>query len=1054
MTTTNRFLRFLAVIFGAVTPLMAQTGSAHKAAAARTSQWRAIAISSGRSHTLKLRGDGTVWTWGYNGFGQLGDGTFVTRLTPVQVSGLTGVVAVAGGGDHSLALKSDGTVWSWGYGVSGQLGIGIATSNQQTPVQVPALNGVVAIAAGFEHSVALKSDGTVWAWGYNAYGQLGDGTITQRPSPVLSIGLTGGGGASAVSAAGHHSMVLKTDGTVWAFGWNIYGLIGDGGAAADRRTPVQVSGLTGVVAIAAGFYHSMALRSDGMVWAWGQDYYGALGDGLETDRSIPVQTRGLTGVVAIAAGEWHSMALRGDGTVWGWGRNDYGQVGDGSITPVPGAIQKSTPSQVSGLTAVVAISGGGQQNAAQKSDGTVWTWGHNVFGEIGDGTTTQRITPVPVGGLVLAGFTGIAAGSRHSLALKSDGTVWAWGQNDMGQIGDGTTTQRQAAVQVRGLTLVTAISAGDKFSVALKGDGTVWAWGSGSEGQLGDGTTAQQKLTPGLVSGLAGVVAISSGHEHSLALKGDGTVWAWGYNGGGQIGDGTNGQRAAPVQISGLTGVVSIAAGWEDSLALKGDGTVWGWGSNYHKELGDGTSTAHTTPIAVGGFTGVLAIAAGENDSLALKSDGTVWGLGRDDWSQFGDGVITGSGMVERAVPVQTSGLSGLVAISAGFVHGLGLKSDGTVWKWGSDSFGSNVAANPTAVQVSGLSGMVAIAGGEWHSLALKSDGTIWSWGRNAEGQLGDGTTTDHLAAALSQSTAAAHSPGVVSISPANSTGANQSYVFQFADTFGAVDLTVVNVLINNYLDGRRGCYVAYAQQSNALYLVNDAGDAGGPYAGVLVLNGSGSIGNSQCTISGVGSSAVVSGNTLALTLNMSFTAAFGGNRVVYAAARDTALVNTGWQTMGVHGVPGLAATYPNPVSMSPASGSTGNPVLTFTYQDALSADSLQTAWVLINTAIDGRNACYVAYHRPSNQIYLYPDSGDGSLATHVALTGTNTLSNSQCTVSSQGSSVTTSGAVMTVNLNISFTAAFRGPKGVWMAVQTMTAQTSAWEALGAWLAP
>lgn len=220
-------------------------------------------------------------------------------------------------------------------------------------------------------------------------------------------------------------------------------------------------------------------------------------------------------------------------------------------------------------------------------------------------------------------------------------------------------------------------------------------------------------------------------------------------------------------------------------------------------------------------------------------------------------------------------------------------------------------------------------------------------------------------------------------------------------------------------------------------------------------MNGSGSINNSQCTIDGVGSSAVGSGDTLTLTLNLSFSTAFGGNKVVYLAARDSVENNTGWQTMGVLGVPPLPATYPNPVGMSPPSGATSNPLLSFTFQDSSTATDLQTGWALINTAIDGRNACYVAYYRPGNQVYLYPDNGDGTQATSMILTGANTVSNSQCTVSAQGSTVTTNGAQLTVNLNVSFNASFAGPKGVWMAVQTMGgAQTSPWQALGAWQVP
>jgi len=295
----------------------------------------------------------------------------------------------------------------------------------------------------------------------------------------------------------------------------------------------------------------------------------------------------------------------------------------------------------------------------------------------------------------------------------------------------------------------------------------------------------------------------------------------------------------------------------------------------------------------------------------------------------------------------------------------------------------------------------------------------------------------------------------VTSLSPVASSGSTQTYVFQFSDASGWQTIGVVNVLINTYLDGRHACYIAYSRPYNTVYLVDDAGDAGGPFAGSLTLNGSGAIANSQCTILGSGSSVSGSGNTMTLTLNMSFSTAFGGNKVVYMAARDTSENNSGWQTMGVRGVPPLPSTYPQPVSMTPAASSSMSQVVSYKYKDASNALNLQTAWALINTAIDGRAACYVAYYRPGNQVYLYPDNGDGTQATNMVLTGTNSLSNSQCTVSAQGSSVTISGNQMTVNLNVTMKSSFAGPKGVWLAVTTMNnAQTSQWQALGAWRVP
>src|SRR3989304_2454459 len=247
-----------------------------------------------------------------------------------------------------------------------------------------------------------------------------------------------------IAAGGHHTVSLKSDGTVWAWGYNGYGQLGDG-TYTDSSTPVQVYGMSGVTAIAAGDYHTVSLRSDGTVWAWGYNGYGQLGDGTYTDSSTPVQVYGMSGVTAIAAGAYHTVSLKSDGTVWAWGYKGDGELGDGTYT------NSSTPVQVSSLSGATAIAAGYYHTVSLKSDGTVWAWGSNDGGQLGDGTTTQRANPVQVSGL--SGVTTIAAGYWHTASLKTDGTVWAWGSNGDGELGDGTTTDRYTPVQVRGLNL-------------------------------------------------------------------------------------------------------------------------------------------------------------------------------------------------------------------------------------------------------------------------------------------------------------------------------------------------------------------------------------------------------------------------------------------------------------------------------------------------------------------------------------------------------------------------------------------------------------------------
>ncbi|MFF2531476.1 OmpL47-type beta-barrel domain-containing protein [Brevibacillus sp. NPDC058079] len=341
--------------------------------------------------------------------------------------------------------------------------------------------------------------------------------------------------------------------------------------------------------ISAGGSHSMFIESDGTAWIWGQNRSGQLGDGTTSVKKAPVKVKGFSDFITVDGDDEYSVGIKSDGTVWAWGANDVGQLGDGTT------IGKRTPVKLTSLTGMIDVKSMYSHSVALKSDGTVWTWGKNSNGQLGDGTTVDRSTPVKVNGIT--DVIAIAAGGHHTLALKSDGTVWTWGYNRNGQLGDGTDVDKFIPLKVSGLTNVTKISGIGFSSVALKSDGTVWTWGSNSEGDLGDGTTIH-RYTPVKVSGLTNVIAIDSNNGHTVALKSDGTVWSWGGNSNKQMGNGsTEAYSAIPVQASGLNNVVDIRAGSFHSLALKADGTVWSWGWNSNGQLGDATTTAKSFPV-------------------------------------------------------------------------------------------------------------------------------------------------------------------------------------------------------------------------------------------------------------------------------------------------------------------------------------------------------------------------------------------------------------------------------------------------------------------------
>ncbi len=344
-------------------------------------------------------------------------------------------------------------------------------------------------------------------------------------------------------------------------------------------------------------------------------------------------------------------------------------------------------------------------------------WGANDYGQLGDGTTFTRIMPVYAGGP--GGVAAVRAGDSHSIALKNDGTVWAWGDNSSGQLGNVTATNQSIPVQVSGLTNPTALAAGELHSVALQSDGTVWTWGDNRHCQLGDGTNLLRYF-PAQVNGLGSVQAIGAGSWHTIALKSDGTVWAWGFNYDGQLGNGTMTTASSPSNVSGLVNIVAIAAGHAHTLALKSDGTVWAWGWNRSGQLGEGTVIDRYIPVQVGGLANVTAIAAGGSHSLALKSDGTVWAWGNNVLGQLGDG--TG---IDRYTPVQVGGLTNVIAIAAGGWHSLALKNDGAVRAWGWNEHGQlgdgTTTSRYTPVQVIDLTGVTGIAAGTKQSLALSA---------------------------------------------------------------------------------------------------------------------------------------------------------------------------------------------------------------------------------------------------------------------------------------------------------------------------------------------
>ena len=677
-------------------------------------------VAGGEIHALALKRDGTVVGWGDDRMGPVGSGRLLDVTKPAEVRGITSARVISAGLSHVAVLMSDGTVWTWGRNIYGQLGDG-TTTDRFKPGPVPGLRNVVEIAAGGNHTLARTSDGAVWAWGLNVDGRIGDGTTTNRSSPTRVVGLSGvvalaasGNDPSGTGYGSGNSAAVAVDGSVWMWGTASFDRLG-AGSTPRSSVPIRLPGIDRVTAISSGDGFTIALRADGSVWTWGPSAPFA---GLVQNIWIPQPVPGLSGIVRISAGQAHAAAVDGNGNVWSWGSNRFGEIGNGRSGFGP-----DEPVQRIGVAGARDVAAGPNHTLALMQDGSLRGWGLNNHGQVGNGVQSVELLPVAVA--APGSFVSISTGggdsretSGASFGVRSDGAVLAWGDNGGGQLGDGTPLLQPAPISVRNLDQVTQVAAGGTsfgvygggHSLALRVDGSVWAWGRNATGQLGDGTQIGRS-TPAPVPGIPPMTAIAAGDHFSLALSLDGHVWKWGQWGGG----------APPSVVSQLQEIVRISAYGGSWAALQSDGTVWC----------DGLPGCFST-TRVPGLTDIVEIAVGDGFLLALRKDGTVWSMGSNSHGQLGDGTNN-----ERSSPARIPSLERVTAIGAGKRSSMAVRSDGLVWAWGLN--GEDVPAI-----VTGLSDAVQVSAGGTTLYALKRDGTVWAWGvSNILGTIGDGTFAD-----------------------------------------------------------------------------------------------------------------------------------------------------------------------------------------------------------------------------------------------------------------------------------------------------------------------
>jgi len=800
------------------------------------------------SHSLAIDTSGKSWAWGSNGSSQLGNGgTSGQSLIPIRPLATTTPYSVVTGVkfgrfNANFTVNSDTSITV----TVPQSNIGTVDVVVQSPRgfftfpnaytyifpdptitnvspnsgstdggEAVAITGTNFMAeqeieyaqvSASSHSLAIDTNGDLWVWGRNIYGQLGNNSATDSSVPINLSALVGSPVQNlrfrTIAAGVDHSLAIDTSGDLWAWGRNSVGQLGNN-STTNSPVPINLSALAGspvqnlkFQTIAAGG-HSLAIDTSGNLWAWGSNYAGQLGNNSTTNSSVPINLSALVGspvqnlnFQTASVGSSHSLAIDASGNLWAWGANYYGQLGNNSTTNSTVPINLSTlagnPAQNVQFESIAANG----HSLAIDTANNLWAWGYNNYGQLGNNSTTNSTVPINLS--TLAGspiqnvkFQTLAAGYGHSLAIDDSNNLWAWGANHSGQLGNNSTTDSPVPINLSTLAgsplqnLQFNFVAAYNHSLAIDASGSLWSWGSNFFGQLGDGNnTTSQSSAPTNLSALANTSSVygvnfrtvSAGYEYSLAIDTAGNLWSWGANDYGQLGNNSTANSYAPINLSALAGspvqnlrFQSVSADNHHSLAIDVNGNLWVWGANYYGQLGNNSYNDSSVPINLSALAGspvqnlrFQAIAAGYDHSLAIDTNGNLWSWGSNSYGQLGDNSYNDS-----LVPINLSTLGGSSVQNiqfnsiAAYYHSLAIDVNGNLWTWGSNANGqlgnNSYTESVVPINLSILAGnpvqnvqFNSVAASD-HSLAIDVNGNLWAWGANYYGQLGNNSTTDSL---------------------------------------------------------------------------------------------------------------------------------------------------------------------------------------------------------------------------------------------------------------------------------------------------------------------
>lgn len=574
-------------------------------------------LAGGPFHGLALKVDGSLWGWGWNSSGQLAGGTNAFYQDPIPIAPTKRWRTVVAGGQHSLGIGDDGTLWGWGENDCGQLGNG-TYATQPFPIQIGKDNDWLLVEAADLYTLALKTNGTLWAWGYS-YG------VVPRQFGTASNWV-------AVSAGGNdgHCLGIRADGSLWGWGDNESGQLGLGSVLPRSiwPNPVKIGHDNSWVAVSGAQSYSLALKADGTLWSWGANDYGSLGN------SRPLQPQRIgadSDWATLAPGTYCSLAVKTNGTLWGWGTASAGDFGVGS----PAGTYFAVPTRLGSNDNWFMAANASSSTLALQNDGTLWASGANYNGVLGVGDASPRLSLVPTSAPLSWRFFSLSG--YHTLGITSENKLWSWGDNYYGELGLGTNAVSGQNIlyptQVQSSNAWTYVCAASHCSFAITSGGQLMSWGDGGA-SLGRGEGGTFYNVPGVVGTdhrWFTVAAFSSG-QYAAGLKTDGSLWGWGYPFWR-----ANWHSATPLRIGTNANWTMLAAGGGHVAAIQADGSLWAWGDNSRGQCGDGTLTSHEQPVRIGTANDWRKVAAGSVHTLAIKDDGSLWAWGGFKSGQLGD---------------------------------------------------------------------------------------------------------------------------------------------------------------------------------------------------------------------------------------------------------------------------------------------------------------------------------------------------------------------------------------------------------------------------------